>query len=248
MFNSIFQLFTCMNQDYVDRKLSFSSEFFQYPQLENDFSKKSDISIFDPKRSAEYLVSFLTQPSSYCVGIVDMVNSTKITAQIGPLRVSRYYQVFLNSMSKIISEFGGSVIKNVGDCLVYYFPESGRSNDKYDFIRCIECGLTMIRSQKHISEQLLREGLPDLNFRVSADYGSVLIMKSNVSESLDMIGPPLNMCSKINHLAEKNQFVVGGDLYQIIKKYNEFKFHEIKSMFIGLKNSYPVYVVNRRLL
>jgi adenylate cyclase len=235
-----------MSQDYVDRKLSYSSEFFQYPQLENDLGRKSDISIFDPKRSAEYLVSFLTQPSSYCVGIVDMVNSTKITAQIGPLRASRYYQVFLNSMSKIISEFGGSVIKNVGDCLVYYFPESCRSNDKYDFTRCIECGLTMIISQKHISEQLRREGFPGLDFRVSADYGSVLIMKSNVSESPDMIGPPLNMCSKINHLAEKNQFVIGGDLYQIIKKYDKFRFHEIKSMFIGLKNSYPVYVINRR--
>ena len=130
MFNSIFQLFTCMNQDYVDRKLSFSSEFFQYPQLENDFSKKSDISIFDPKRSAEYLVSFLTQPSSYCVGIVDMVNSTKITAQIGPLRVSRYYQVFLNSMSKILSRYDGIVIKNVGDCLFYYFPNSDNSYKK----------------------------------------------------------------------------------------------------------------------
>lgn len=243
MFNIFSQLITRMNQEYVDRKLSFSSEFFKYPELESDIDRKSDIQIFDSKRSSEYLVSFLTQPSSYCVGIVDMVNSTKISAQIGPLRASRYYQVFLNSMSKIISEFAGSVIKNVGDCLVYYFPESGRSGNKYDFTKSIECGLTMIKSQKHISEQLVREGLPGIDFRVSADYGSVLIMKSNVSESLDMIGPPLNMCSKINHLAEKNQFVVGGDLFEMIKKLTDYRFKEVKDFSLGFKLSYPVYSV-----
>lgn len=229
---------------YYDRKLSFSSEtFFKYPDLEYGLDQKNNTRIFDSKRSSEYLVSFLTQPSSYCVGIVDMVNSTKISAQIGPLRASRYYQVFLNSMSKIISEFAGSVIKNVGDCLVYYFPESGRSDNKYDFTKSIECGLTMIKSQKHISEQLVSEGLPGIDFRVSADYGSVLLMKSNVSESLDMIGPPLNMCSKINRLAEKNQFVIGGDLFEMVKKINGYRFKEVKDFSVGFKLSYPVYSI-----
>ena len=233
-----------MTQDYVDRKLSFSSEeFFKYPELEHGLDQKSGIQIFDSKRSSEYLVSFLTQPSSYCVGIVDMVNSTKISAEIGSLRACRYYQVFLNSMSKIISEFGGSVIKNVGDCLVYYFPESGRFDNKYDFTRSIKCGLAMIRSQKHISKQLVDEGLPGIDFRVSADYGSVLMMKSNVSESIDMIGPPLNMCSKINRLAEKNQFVVGGDLFQMVKKLDGYRFKEVKDFSLGFKLSYPVYSV-----
>lgn len=235
-----------MTQGYVDRKLSFSSEeFFQYPDLEHDLDQKNNTRIFDSKQSSEYLVSFLTQPSSYCVGIVDMVNSTKISAQIGPLRASRYYQVFLNSMSKIISEFSGSVIKNVGDCLIYYFPKSGHSDTKYDFTICIECGLAMIKSQKHLSEQLASEGLPGIDFRVSADYGSVLIMKSNVSESLDMIGPPLNMCSKINHLAEKNQFVVGGDLFEMVKKINGYHFKEVKDFSLGFKLSYPVYSVQQ---
>jgi class 3 adenylate cyclase len=235
-----------MNQDSVDGNLSFSYEFSKYPDLEHSIDQKNSSQIFDSKLSSEYLISFLTQPRSYCVGIVDMVNSTKISAQIGPLRTSQYYQVFLNSMSKIISEFGGSVIKNVGDCLVYYFPESGRFDNKYDFTRCIECGLAMILSQKHLSEQLVRKGLPSIDFRVSADYGSVLIMKSNISESLDMIGPSLNMCSKINRLAGKNQFVIGGDLFEMIKKLDSYRFKEVKDFSLGFKLSYPVYFVSQK--
>jgi len=231
-----------MNQDSVDRKVSMSYE--ESSQYSGEYSlDQNSNQIFDSKRSSEYLVSFLTQPSSYCVGIVDMVNSTKISAQIGSIRASRYYQIFLNSMSKIISDFGGSVIKNIGDSLVYYFPKSSGSDNKYDFTRCIECGLTMIKSQKYLSEQLVKEGLPGIDFRVSADYGSVLIMKSNVSESIDMIGPSLNMCSKINRLAEKNQFVVGGDLFEMIKKLNGYRFKEVKDFSLGFKLSYPVYSV-----
>lgn len=233
-----------MNQNYVDSKLSFSSEeFFTYPKIESNIDQKNNTPVFDPKRSAEYLVSFLTQPSSYCVGIVDMVNSTKISAQIGSLKASRYYQVFLNSMSKIISKFDGFVIKNIGDCLVYYFPKSDHFDNKDAFDRCIKCGLEMTRSQKYLSKKLVSEGLPGIDFRVSADYGSVLIMKSNTSNALDMIGPPLNMCSKINRLADKNQFVVGGDLFQMIKNLNGYRFKEVKDFSLGFKLSYPVYSV-----
>jgi len=94
-----------MNSDY-DRTRSVTPEgIFQYTKPYNNDTQKNNPPIFDSKSSADYLVSFLTQPISYCIGIVDMVNSTRISAQIGSIKSSRYYQVFLNSMSKIISEF-----------------------------------------------------------------------------------------------------------------------------------------------
>ena len=64
--------------------------------------------------SADYLVAFSGQTEHYCVGIVDMVNSTKIAATLGNGKITGYYQI-LNSMSRILSRFGGFVIKNVGD-------------------------------------------------------------------------------------------------------------------------------------
>ena len=61
-----------------------------------------------------------------------------------------------------------------------------------------------------------------------------------------MIGPPVNMCSKINHHAGKNQIVIGGDLYQIARKFTNFKFQQTEGYAIGLKNDYPVYVVTKK--
>ena len=125
---------------------------------------------------------------------------------------------------------------------MYYFPQSNKTSTKYGFMSCLECSLTMLESQNMICEQLRKEGLPRLDYRVSVDFGSVVKMKSNTSDSLDMIGPPVNMCAKINHHAKLNQAVIGGDLYQMVKDFDEYTFKELPSYSLGFKFSYPVYL------
>jgi class 3 adenylate cyclase len=216
-----------------------NTDFFEY-SISKQHVDKRDESVTESRRNTEYLVEFMTQSQRYVVGTVDMVNSSKISAQIGPVKSARYYQVFLNSMSKILCQYGGVVIKNAGDCLFYYFPES----EKTDLASCIECSLEMIRSQKYLSEQLASERLPHVDFRVSADYGTVLLMKTSITDTLDLIGPPVNMCSKINKLAEKNQFVIGGDLFQMVKEFKAYRFKHVGDFSLGFKLSYPIYSVS----
>lgn len=222
------------------RNFTFSSEdFFKYSSQQ--LEQQNDIPISDSRRFSEYMVEFLPQSTNYVIVMVDMVNSTKISAQIGTIKTARYYQIFLNSMSKILSRYGGIVIKNAGDSLFFYFADP--NPDKTSFSNCIECGLEMIRSQKYISDQLISEGLPIIEFRVSADYGPVSLMKTSISRGFDMIGPPVNMCAKINRLAGKNQFVIGGDLFQIVKEFKIYQFKEICDFSLGFKLAYPVYLV-----
>ena len=195
--------------------------------------------------TSDYLVAFSGQTQNYCVGMVDMVNSTKMAAALGTSKITRYYQIFLNSMSKILSRFGGFVIKNIGDSLLFYFPESSKSNKKFGFMSCLECGLAMIESHDAICNILNQNNLPCLDYRVSADYGSVVLMETNNSDSLDMIGPPVNMCNKINHAAGTNGTVIGGDLYTMVKSFNDYKFNKVDDFSLGLKHTYPVYSVRR---
>jgi hypothetical protein len=52
------------------------------------------------------------------------------------------------------------------------------------------------------------------------------------------------MCAKINRLALKNQFVIGGDLFQMVKDFKIYQFKEISEFSVGFKLSYPVYSVS----
>ena len=194
----------------------------------------------------DYIINFANS-KSFCVGSVDMVNSTKISAQLGLEKISRYYQMFLNSLSKIVVRFGGIVIKTVGDCLVYYFPESSKNFNTYGLMSCLECSLALIEVRSAINKKLADEKLPPLDYRISADYGPAVIMTQNGSLSPDLIGPPVNMCCKINRCAKKNGCVIGGDLFQMVRSLKGYSFKSMSGFSIGLKNSYPVYEVSRDL-
>ena len=212
---------------------------------ENRVDNVSDIEL-NRMSTSDYLVAFSGQTQNYCVGIVDMVNSTKMAATLGAAKISTYYQIFLNSMSRILSRYGGFVIKNIGDSLLFYFPESSKRNKKFGFMSCLECGLTMIESHDTVCDVLRQNNLPCVDYRVSADYGSVVLMKTNNSDSIDMLGPPINMCTKINHAAGTNGTVIGGDLYTMVKSFNDYKFNKIDEFSLGFKNTYPVYSIARK--
>ena len=54
---------------------------------------------------------------------------------------------------------------------------------------------------------LSNEGLPAISYRVSGDFGKVMIGHSAVSASEDIFGSVVNMCSKINPLANSNGLI-----------------------------------------
>ena len=195
--------------------------------------------------TSDYLVAFSGLAKNYCIGLVDICDSTRISANMNEKEWASYYSIFLNNMANIIPRYGGVPLKNGGDSLLFYFPESAKPRRKYGFISCIECSLNMIEFHDSICENLEKEGLPCLNYRVSSDFGRVVLMKTGSSQFNDLIGPPVNMCAKINHRASNNGYVVGGDFYQHVKTLSDYKFHPEQGFSIGLKYSYPIYSVDR---
>ena len=198
------------------------------------------------KEKANYLVDFSGESNNYCVGFVDIANSTQISATLKHEKMSKYYEIFLNSMANIVERFDGFVIKNIGDSLLYYFPESSKSSTRSGFLSCIECSLTMIDSRELINTKVKNEDLPPLNYRVSADYGKVTIIKSDNSSAIDIVGIPVNICSKINPSAPQNGAVIGSDLYQLVKDFDDYNYNQINAYSVGLKQSYPIYSVQRK--
>lgn len=191
-------------------------------------------------------ISFSTQSQNFCVCFVDMVDSTKITAEAtNKEKVRKYYSIFINTMATIARNFGAKVIKNTGDCLISYYPKTSDTTNKSAFKDVIECGLTMIDASPIISAKLKQEGLLSISYRISADYGAVEVAKSITSQNYDFFGSTVNLCAKINSKAPPNGMVIGGDLYQIVKKsYDNYRFEELGGYsIVSFKHPYPIYSV-----
>ena len=197
------------------------------------------------KQSEHYLVDFLETSESYCVGLVDMVNSTKIAASLNQKKLSKYYEIFLNSMAEMVEKFGGFVIKNIGDSLLFYFPQSSKSDNNQSHLDCLNCAMYMVEEHTNINKKMKNEKLPSMNYRISADFGKVTIMKTNNSSSIDVLGTPVNICNKINRSASKNGIVIGSDLYRNVKNFENYQYKMINACSVGLKYMYPIYSVKK---
>ena len=199
------------------------------------------------RNKSGYEITFTGTAKSCCVGIVDIVNSTAITTRLTNEKMCEYYSVFLNAMARILRRYNVTVVKNMGDSLLYYFPRTEDGIDKMALADVIECGLQMIDSHEVINMVLGEFNLPRLDYRISADYGMISIATCPRTDDQDVFGPTVNLCSKINGAAKPNSLVIGGDLHQIIKSLRDYEFDVIGEYMLGLKLNYPVYSVCHRI-
>ena len=214
-----------------------------------DISHKSDVNYdlsFSDLVSEE--ISFLAHSQNYCVCFVDMVNSTKVIAEISDRqKIGQYYSIFINTMAILAKNYGAKIVKNAGDALIFYFPDSSDPANKAAFKDILECFTTMILARDIINAKLHSESLPSVSYRISADYGKVEVATSISSKGReDLFGSTMNICAKINSMAEPNGIVIGGDLYQIVKSFSsfvsEYQFRELRGGYsTGLNHRYPVY-------
>jgi two-component system response regulator ChvI len=198
-------------------------------------------------------ICFLPNSQNYCVCFVDMVDSTGITAKISDhQKIRQYYSIFINTMAVLLKNYGGKIVKNAGDALIFYFPDSSDPAREAGFKDILECFTVMILARDIINAKLDAQNLPPVSYRISADYGRVEVATSTSSRTEDLFGSPMNICARINSMAEPNGIVIGGDLYQIIKSFsfvnnNGYGFSELRGgCSVGLNCRYPVYRVSSK--
>jgi class 3 adenylate cyclase len=191
-------------------------------------------------------ISFCGLQKSYCVGIVDMVNSTKITAHLEHEKMCEYYRIYLNSMNEIAKAFGAVITKNVGDSLLYYFPDTCDAEIETSLKIVLECSLAMTDSRADINKLMTECDLPPVSYRISSDYGRLSIARSSSSTCEDIFGPTVNMCAKINNVAMPNSTIIGGDLYQITRQFKDYGFHSLIGFSTGVRFDYPVYSLYKK--
>jgi len=192
------------------------------------------------------IISFVGSPQSYCIGMVDMVNSTKITAGISHDKVCSLYAIFLNSMAKVVGRFEGKIIKNIGDSLLYYFPKT-ESQNRAELEKVLFCGTLMLNTHIPLNATFNTNDLPSIGYRITFDYGLISMANSATSSNKDVFGSPVNRCFKMKSLTEPNTMSVGAELYQLVTGSKHFKFKVQGTCDLGQTRGYPVYAVESNI-
>ncbi|MFB5598104.1 MAG: HAMP domain-containing protein, partial [Nitrosopumilaceae archaeon] len=197
------------------------------------------------RQQQDILLQFSDFSEKYCVCLIDVINSTKITANLSDTETSEFYGIFLNSAAAIVRKHNGVVVKNIGDALLFYFPKTV-SQDQLIFKRVLECCLALCDEHEKINDQMAKENLPFVDYKISATYGQVRVAKIVTSAVDDIFGAAVNRCAKINKSAPPNGLIIGGELYENVKDLKEYTFHKIGSGLISEEYGFSGYTVSRK--
>ncbi len=187
-----------------------------------------------------------------CVGFIDLVDSTKNTITMDSLELIRkYYSTFINSTSEVVKSYNGKVIKNIGDCLLFYFPKTTDVNNIRAFKEVIECGFKILDERYIINQELSKQHLPPFNYRISIDYGVLDLALVGDYSQMDLFGSTINLCSKINSsLSIPNDITIGDNFYRILKSFpaivNNYNFINNGEYRITESNRYSTYIVKTK--
>ena len=197
------------------------------------------------KQQEDILLQFSDHSEKYCVCMVDIMNSTKITAKLSESETSEFYNLFLNSIAGIVRNFGGIVIKNIGDALLFYFPVMP-SEEESVLKKCLDCCLTLGESHDDIAKKLENQKLPVFDYRISSTYGMVQIAKTSTSSINDIFGNTVNRCAKINRIAPANRLIIDEEFYDSTKIFDDYIFKKIDSDITAPEAGYSGYLVSRK--
>jgi class 3 adenylate cyclase len=188
-----------------------------------------------------------------CVGFIDLVDSTKNTITMEGLEsIRKYYSTFINSMSENVKSYSGKVIKNIGDCLLFYFPKTTDVNNIGVFREVIECGFKILDERYNINQELSKQQLPPFNYRISMDYGVLDLALVGDYSQIDLFGTTINLCSKVNFSSSStpNEIIIGDNFYRILKSFstflNNYNFQNHINYQITESNRYAFYNIKRK--
>jgi adenylate cyclase len=166
--------------------------------------------------SDQYLRKNVFSKLDMVVLYVDLVGSTTMTLEMPEEKIAIIVSSFSQEMASVIRQHHGYVLKFVGDAVIGYFV--GENNGLLASDNAVSCAKSMISViQKGINPILNQYDYPDLMVKIGLDFGQNIIVRygADVKNShVDLMGPAMNIASKIQNMAKPNQILIGDDVYQ----------------------------------
>jgi len=166
-------------------------------------------------KSEEFLRNHVNSRVHIFVMYIDLVGSTNMSLSLPAEKVVTIISSFAQEMAYTVTQFGGYMLKFVGDAVLAYF---NAENDLiYPADNIINCAKSMLRVLTDgINPALTINGYPSLSAKIGIDHGQNIIVRygSDKRKShVDILGPSMNMAAKIQNMAKPNQLLIGGDVY-----------------------------------
>ncbi|MDE1765424.1 MAG: adenylate/guanylate cyclase domain-containing protein [Thaumarchaeota archaeon] len=166
--------------------------------------------------SDQFLREHVSKRMHMIVLFVDLVGSTEMSLTLPAEKLGIIISSFSQEMRFVIKNYGGYVLKYVGDAVIGYFV--AEENPLVVSDSAVNCAKTMIDViERGINPILSEYDYPELRVKIGMDFGENAIVRYGSDKTrshVDILGPAVSIAAKITALARPNQILIGEDVHE----------------------------------
>jgi class 3 adenylate cyclase/HAMP domain-containing protein len=175
----------------------------------------------------------------------DIVGFTDTTEKMEAEDLSTILNHYLNEMSTIALEFGGTVDKFIGDAIMIFFGDPETKGVKEDARLCIAMALKMIRRMHELEAEWYKMGVTHpFKIRIGIHTGFSTVGNFGSENRMDytIIGGTINLASRLESISGENEITISEETMLLIS--DTFVCQEIDAIKVkGFQNPVKIYKV-----
>ena len=192
-------------------------------QLAKYLSPQIHEQIFSGKQNAEVK----SNRKKLTVFFSDIVGFTSISDELESEEITNLLNFYLNEMSNIALEYGGTIDKYIGDAVMIFFGDPDSLGVEQDARKCVEMAVAMQKKMNELNGYWGKNfGLKsDLQIRIGINTGFCTVGNFGSEDRLDYtaVGATVNLASRLEGAAAPGSILVSEDTYLLVNPLFNFK-------------------------
>ena len=150
----------------------------------------------------------------------DIEGFTELTERVESEVLTSALNKYLNEMSKIALEHGGTIDKYIGDAIMIFFGDPESLGEKEDAIACVKMAIDMNKRLQEMRREWDVLGISTpLRIRMGVNTGFCTVGNFGSEERLDytIVGGAVNLANRLESVADIDEILISEDTFSLVK-------------------------------
>ncbi len=170
--------------------------------------------------SGRLMLDLRPEPRLVTILFSDIVGFTQLSNTLRSRRIAELLNEYLEAMTKVVFDNGGTVDKFMGDAVLALFgaPEDMTPNEQVR--RAIAAARQMQQVLSKLNARWSEQGIPEVQFRCGIHQGTAVVGMFGSAQRSDYtaIGPTVNIASRLQEAAKPNGILVSAAVADYLKE------------------------------
>lgn len=181
----------------------------QLQLLANKLSKYLSPQVYNSIFTGQQDVKIETHRKPLTILFSDIVGFTAISESMDHQELSDWLNNYLDEMSRLTLEYGGTLDKFIGDGIMIFFGDPESAGEIEDAVKCIKLAKAMQEKVKELG----------VNIRIGINSGSCTVGNFGSQQRMEytIIGRNVNLAARLEHAGTAGEILVSDMTRELIK-------------------------------